>query len=66
MQIRKSVLSLAATCATTLLLAVPIGAMAQSKPTRECTLRTPHYFKEDHPWDKGLAYFAKKEVVPVV
>jgi tripartite ATP-independent transporter DctP family solute receptor len=24
------------------------------------TLRAAHYFKEDHPWNKGLVYFAKK------
>ena len=46
----------AATCAT-LLLAAPLAA-AQATP--EFTLRTAHYFKEEHPWHKGLAFFAKK------
>ena len=25
---------------------------------RQQTLRAAHYFKEDHPWNKGLVFFA--------
>jgi len=35
-------------------------AAAQQKSAPQFTLRTAHYFKEDHPWHKGLAFFAKK------
>jgi TRAP-type C4-dicarboxylate transport system substrate-binding protein len=27
---------------------------------QEFSLRAAHYFKEDHPWNKGLVYFAKR------
>ena len=52
--------SLLAACATAPLFAAPIAAKAQSKATPQFTLRTAHYFKEDHPWHKGLVFFAKK------
>jgi TRAP-type transport system periplasmic protein len=42
------------------LLAGPFATLAQSKAAPQFTLRTAHYFKEDHPWHKGLAFFAKK------
>ena len=51
--------SLLAACATAPLLA-PLAARAQAKTAPQFTLRTAHYFKEDHPWHKGLAFFAKK------
>jgi tripartite ATP-independent transporter DctP family solute receptor len=57
MKVHKFVLSLAATCAA-LLLTAPPTVQAQSTPA--FTLRTAHYFKEDHPWHKALAVFAKK------
>lgn len=44
--------------ATGLAFAAPIAGMAQQDP--QFTFRTAHYFKEDHPWNKGLVYFAKK------
>ena len=31
------------------------------RPTRQSfNLRAAHYFKEDHPWNKGLVFFAKR------
>jgi tripartite ATP-independent transporter DctP family solute receptor len=42
------------------LLGGPLATLAQSKAAPQFTLRTAHYFKEDHPWHKGLAFFAKK------
>lgn len=30
------------------------------KPAEKMTLKAAHYFKEDHPWNKGLDFFAKK------
>ncbi len=42
------------------LLATPPTALAQQKAAPLFTLRTAHYFKEDHPWHKGLAFFARK------
>jgi tripartite ATP-independent transporter DctP family solute receptor len=53
-------LSLVAACGAALLLAAPQEAVAQQKAAPLFTLRTAHYFKEDHPWHKGLAFFAKK------
>ena len=53
-------LSLIAACGAALLLASPTAAIAQQKAAPLFTLRTAHYFKEDHPWHKGLAFFAKK------
>jgi tripartite ATP-independent transporter DctP family solute receptor len=47
-------------CGAVLLLATPPAASAQQKAPPQFTLRTAHYFKEDHPWHKGLVYFAKK------
>ncbi len=36
-------------------------AMAQApKSTEKFTFRAAHYFKEDHPWNKALVFFAKK------
>lgn len=45
--------------AAALLFATPPAALAQAKAP-QFTLRTAHYFKEDHPWHKALAFFAKK------
>ena len=42
------------------LLATPPTTFAQQKAAPLFTLRTAHYFKEDHPWHKGLAFFARK------
>ena len=56
MQFRRAFLMLTAACTTAMLLAIPISASAAP----EFTLRTAHYFKEEHPWHKGLLYFAKK------
>src|SRR5450432_4456980 len=53
-------LSLIAACSAALLLATPQTAIAQQTAAPLFTLRTAHYFKEDHPWHKGLAFFAKK------
>ncbi len=37
------------------------SASAQTAASGEkFTFRAAHYFKEDHPWNKGLVYFAKK------
>src|SRR5450432_690918 len=52
-------LSLVVACGA-LLLAAPQDTSAQQKAAPLFTLRTAHYFKEDHPWHKGLAFFAKK------
>jgi len=57
---RKAGLSLIAAGSAALLLTLPSPVSAQQKPAPQFTLRTAHYFKEDHPWHKGLAYFAKK------
>jgi tripartite ATP-independent transporter DctP family solute receptor len=46
--------------ATGLAIIAPLVALAQQAPAPQFTLRTAHYFKEDHPWNKGLVYFAKK------
>ena len=56
MQFHKILLSLVSTTAAALLLTVaaPAGAAPQF------TLRAAHYFKEDHPWNKGLVFFAQK------
>ncbi len=53
-------LSLVTACGAALLLAAPQDATAQQKAAPLFTLRTAHYFKEDHPWHKGLAFFARK------
>ena len=38
-----------------------VSASAQAAASGEkFTFRAAHYFKEDHPWNKGLVYFAKK------
>jgi TRAP-type C4-dicarboxylate transport system substrate-binding protein len=60
MQIQKAVLTFTAVCTAALLLATPLRVTAQTKTAPEFTLRTAHYFKEDHPWHKGLVFFAKK------
>jgi TRAP-type transport system periplasmic protein len=51
---------LIAACGAALVLATPMSVSAQQKAAPQFTLRTAHYFKEDHPWHKGLVYFAKK------
>ena len=55
MQLRRSFLALAA--ATT---AALFGAPAPAAAAPQFTFRAAHYFKEDHPWNKGLEFFAKK------
>jgi tripartite ATP-independent transporter DctP family solute receptor len=60
MQIRKSAISLIATCTITALLGAAPAANAQPKSAPEFTFRTAHYFKDEHPWHKGLTFFAKK------
>ena len=55
--LRSNLLSrLVATGAAAILLALSTAASAAP----EYTFRVAHYFKEDHPWHKGLVYFAKK------
>lgn len=56
MQFRKALLIVTTTCVTALLTAAPIPSMAAP----ESTLRAAHYFKGDHPWNKGLEFFANK------
>jgi tripartite ATP-independent transporter DctP family solute receptor len=56
MQFRKALLLATTTCLTALSFAVSGPAAAAP----EFTLRAAHYFKEDHPWNKGLSFFAKK------
>ncbi len=53
-------LSMIAACGAAFLLGAPSEAIAQQAAAPQFTLRTAHYFKEDHPWHKGLAFFAKK------
>ena len=58
MHSRKAVVSIIAAISTALACAV---AMAQApKSTEKFTFRAAHYFKEDHPWNKALVFFAKK------
>ncbi len=56
MQRRHSLSGLAVALAATLALTWSTAASAAP----EFTFRVAHYFKEDHPWHKGLVYFAKK------
>lgn len=42
------------------LAAVASPAVSSPALAQEFTLRAAHYFKEDHPWHKGLVYFAKR------
>jgi tripartite ATP-independent transporter DctP family solute receptor len=35
-------------------------AIASSASAQQISLRAAHYFKEDHPWNKGLVFFAKR------
>jgi tripartite ATP-independent transporter DctP family solute receptor len=39
-------------------LSLTLSLAAQAAP--QYTFRVAHYFKEDHPWHKGLVYFARK------
>lgn len=55
---KKVVLSIVSGCAAVAMFTFCTFAAAQSTP--QFTFRTAHYFKEDHPWHKGLAFFAKK------
>lgn len=47
-----------------MLLLIAFSVSAQKATNQESnqkfTLRAAHYFKEDHPWNKGLEFFAKK------
>jgi tripartite ATP-independent transporter DctP family solute receptor len=36
------------------------AANASSVSAQQISLRAAHYFKEDHPWNKGLVFFAKR------
>jgi tripartite ATP-independent transporter DctP family solute receptor len=36
------------------------AAIASSASAQQINLRAAHYFKEDHPWHKGLMFFAKR------
>jgi len=36
------------------------AAIASSASAQQINLRAAHYFKEDHPWHKGLLFFAKR------
>jgi tripartite ATP-independent transporter DctP family solute receptor len=36
------------------------AALASSASAQQISLRAAHYFKEDHPWHKGLVFFAKR------
>ncbi len=53
MKTRHVTLALAFAAAATIAAALPASA-------QQFTLRAAHYFKEDHPWNKGLVYFAKR------
>jgi TRAP-type transport system periplasmic protein len=44
--------------ALTVVIAASVTAIPAS--AQEFTLRVAHYFKEDHPWNKGLVFFAKQ------
>lgn len=56
MQIRRALLMVTNMFTAALL----FGSSTTAAAAPEFTLRTAHYFKEDHPWHKGLAFFAKK------
>src|ERR1700733_4737763 len=43
-----------------LLAAIASSVAAPRAFAQEFSLRAAHYFKEDHPWNKGLVYFAKR------
>jgi TRAP-type transport system periplasmic protein len=43
-----------------ILAAVASSIAAPRAYAQEFSLRAAHYFKEDHPWNKGLVYFAKR------
>ena len=40
--------------------AVASSVAAPRAFAQEFSLRAAHYFKEDHPWNKGLVFFAKR------
>ena len=44
--------------AAALAFAAAAFAVASSPASAQQTLRAAHYFKEDHPWNKGLVFFA--------
>jgi tripartite ATP-independent transporter DctP family solute receptor len=47
--------------AVTLTVAAAMAAAnASSVSAQQISLRAAHYFKEDHPWNKGLVFFAKR------
>lgn len=56
MQIRRIFLALVAACTGAAL----FGAALPAAAAPQITFRAAHYFKEDHPWNKGLQFFAKK------
>ncbi|HEY8883480.1 MAG TPA: TRAP transporter substrate-binding protein [Dermatophilaceae bacterium] len=56
MQFKRTLLSMIGNCSAALLLTMSMPATAAP----QFTFRAAHYFKEDHPWNKGLVYFAKK------
>jgi TRAP-type transport system periplasmic protein len=55
MHFNKNILAIVAASAATL-----FGAATPAAAAPQFTLRAAHYFKEDHPWNKGLMFFAKK------
>ena len=47
--------------ATALIVATAMAAaIASSASAQQINLRAAHYFKDDHPWHKGLMFFAKR------
>src|ERR1700710_307636 len=40
--------------------AAAVSPRAPPASAQQFTLRVAHYFKEDHPWNKGLVFFAKR------
>lgn len=56
MQFRRTILAFAAVSTAAAL----VGAPTQAAAAPQFTFRAAHYFKEDHPWNKGLQFFAKK------
>lgn len=60
MHSRKIVLSIMAIFLTALSLTACSSSTQTQKPAEKFSFRAAHYFKEDHPWNKGLVYFAKK------
>jgi TRAP-type transport system periplasmic protein len=56
MQLKKTILTIVAASAAVTL----FGAATPAAAAPQFAFRAAHYFKEDHPWNKGLVFFAKK------